>query len=89
MNINHREILAEIIDFFGNQASMARLLGVSRKSVCVWQGKGIPPGRVGDIQRLSGHHFKPHMIRPDLFPEPIPGQLLKKKRKTRKPKVPT
>lgn len=45
---------AHIIEKAGGVAKVARALGLSHVSVSKWQRRGLPPGRVVAMHRLSG-----------------------------------
>lgn len=47
-----------IISHFGNQAALARALGVSRVAVTQWKVEGIPSHQAIQIERITGGKFK-------------------------------
>ena len=61
-----REIVFDrIIKAAGSQAELARALDIKPQSVIKWRGRGVPPDRVLEIERLTG--VSRHEIRPDVF----------------------
>lgn len=48
-----------LLERFGSQAGVARALGVSRQSVCVWFAlDALPPRRALEIERITFGAFK-------------------------------
>jgi len=48
---------ADVINYFGGIAGLARKLGVTTQAISQWKGK-IPEGRGYQVEVLSGGHFK-------------------------------
>ena len=55
-----------VIEVFGSGAELARALGITRQSVCLW-GDSVPLVRQYQIERLTGGRFKAPPLKP------IPG----------------
>lgn len=57
--------LAELIDYVGGQAALARFVGVSRQSVNEWVSRGrISATAAIDIELLTDGRFKKEDLRP-------------------------
>lgn len=57
--------LAELIEYMGGQASLARFLGVSRQSVNEWVSRGrISATAAIEVERLTSGRFKKEELRP-------------------------
>lgn len=52
----------------GGQAALARKLGVGYTTVYSWADRGLPVGRVLDVERVTG--VPRHELRPDIYPPP-------------------
>lgn len=53
----------------GNQASLARMLGISETAVGKWVKRGFPPAeRVLAIEEAVGGKVTRHELRPDIYP---------------------
>ena len=51
--------LAQVIEWFGSHANMARALGVDRSAVTQWvKADGLPATRAVEVEKLSGGRFK-------------------------------
>lgn len=50
--------MEKIIEYFGGQAELARLLGVDRAAVAQWCRFGLPPARAIEIETLTNGDFK-------------------------------
>ena len=49
----------EVIEHFGNQANLARELGVTRQAITLWKVlDAIPPGNAVEIERITNGKFK-------------------------------
>lgn len=57
--------LAELVEYMGGQASLARFLGVSRQSVNEWVSRGrISATAAIEVERLTNGAFKKEDLRP-------------------------
>mgnify|MGYP005990854593 CR=1 FL=1 len=53
------ETLQQVIEYYGSQAKLAELLGVTRAAVTQWVNDGgLPPLRAIQIEVMSGGDFK-------------------------------
>lgn len=48
----------KVIDWFGSQAELARVVGVTRGAVAQWASNGIPAHRAIQIEALTDGDFK-------------------------------
>ena len=48
----------DVIEYFGNQAEMARRLKVEPAAISQWLSGGIPPRRAIQIEIMTGGKFK-------------------------------
>jgi DNA-binding transcriptional regulator YdaS (Cro superfamily) len=60
----------KILHIFSTKAAAARALGVSGEAVRKWCKNGVPPERVIEICRSSSWRVTPHLLRPDIYPNP-------------------
>ena len=63
--------MKRVIEHFGSQAALARLLGVSTQAVHQWQAK-VPIARAIQIEHLSNGAVQRQHMRPDIWPSDIP-----------------
>lgn len=57
--------LAELVEYMGGQASLARFLGVSRQSVNEWVSRGrISATAAIEVEQLTSGRFKKEELRP-------------------------
>lgn len=57
-----------IVDYFGSQCEMARLLSTSQQNISNWvRTNKVPAHWVLRIEKLSKGKFKRNAIRPDVF----------------------
>jgi len=65
-----RDDLRKVRDAIGgNNADIARLLGISAAAVSRWGGV-VPPSRAIEIEKKTGGKVTRHEIRPDYFGPP-------------------
>lgn len=50
--------MEKILDYFGGQAELSRVMGVDRAAVAQWCKYGLPPARAIEIETLTGGHFR-------------------------------
>jgi len=60
----------KVFQFFNTYADAARALGVSGEAIRKWVRDGVPAERVIDVSRATGWKETPHLLRPDLYPNP-------------------
>lgn len=58
------EIRKLIVDEFGSQTALARLLGVTDSSMSEMVNKGFPPLRALEVEKLSGFRIKAVWLNP-------------------------
>jgi DNA-binding transcriptional regulator YdaS (Cro superfamily) len=52
-----KTVYQKVVDFFGNEASLARSLGMTPQGVYLWKGV-IPQGRAYQIESITGGEIK-------------------------------
>lgn len=67
MNTDIDTDLTEVIKHFGNQAKIAKAIGITRQAVSKWNVRGIPTDMTLKLCELSGGKIKPSQIKPKLF----------------------
>lgn len=62
-----RDMLDEVIAYFGTKVTLARALGVTRQVVYDWQKRGrISAVKAAELEKLTKGHFKKEDLRPDV-----------------------
>jgi DNA-binding transcriptional regulator YdaS (Cro superfamily) len=59
--------LQPAIDYFGNQAKLARAMGLDPMSVTQWKRRGLPLKRAIEISKLTNGTVKPVDLLPQYF----------------------
>ena len=57
----------DLIEYFGNQAGIAKAFSVSQASVSEWQAKGVPPLRQVQAEQMTAGSLK---AEPDVYAVP-------------------
>jgi hypothetical protein len=67
--------LRAVVAAIGNLAELGRRLGLSGNAPCLW--KRVPVHHVLTIEKMFPVTCKRHLLRPDIYPPPVPRQPAK------------
>jgi DNA-binding transcriptional regulator YdaS (Cro superfamily) len=59
--------LKPAIEFFGNQAKLAKAMKLHPMAITQWKRRGMPPARAKEISDLTNGAIKPSDLLPNFF----------------------
>jgi DNA-binding transcriptional regulator YdaS (Cro superfamily) len=67
MRITSFDPLDRAIEIVGSATALSHGVGVTKQAITQWRRRGVPPGKVLAVERLTGGKVSRHDLRPDVF----------------------